>query len=129
MYQPERSNELLGSRNLKEKLYRRNGNMRMGSVKQVRLSNEILTLRLQAASIFVFYFFFKYEKQIAVTVLSRILSAILQLLGNAKIIVNESRFRRMLDVQLGTPAGLGFFNSENSQNFYFYLNMKILNLV
>ena len=63
MYQPERSNELLGSRNLKEKLYRRNGNMRMGSVKQVQLSNQSLTLRLQAASIRVFYSF-KYEKQI-----------------------------------------------------------------
>ena len=57
MYQPERSNELLGSRNLKEKLYRRNGNMRMGSVKQVRLINQSLTPRLQAVSICVFYFF------------------------------------------------------------------------
>ena len=54
MYQPERSNELLGSRNLKEKLYRRNGNMRMGSVKQVQLINQSLTLRLQAVSIIFF---------------------------------------------------------------------------
>ena len=102
MYQPERSNELLGSRNLKEKLYRRNGNMRMGSVKQVQLINQSLTLRLQAVSIIFFFPIW------LTNISSRVLSVILQLLNNAKIILNGSRFRSMLDVQLRYPARLVF---------------------